>query len=287
MYTDKYGNTWFKGNLHMHTTNSDGAMSPEDAIALYRENGYDFVAITDHRQFCPPCEKDGILVLSGGEYNTGITPAEGIVHIVGVGMTEDPKGSTEDSPGVLIDKIHKAGGIAIWAHPAWSLNAPDFIEKYEGIDATEIYNSVSGFPRNVRPDSSLITDMLAMRGKPLKLAATDDTHFYECETCKSYIWVKAESCTREAILDAIRAGDFYASQGPEIEAFRLGDTITVETTPAASIAFFSDTVWVEDRVHIEDSITKGVYTIGEKDTFVRAEVIDADGNKAWTQYFSV
>ena len=40
---------WYKGNLHMHTTVSDGALDPVEAINIYREAGYDFIAITDHR----------------------------------------------------------------------------------------------------------------------------------------------------------------------------------------------------------------------------------------------
>src|SRR5712692_7992737 len=37
-----------KGNLHAHTTFSDGRYSIEDVIARYRDLGYDFLAITDH-----------------------------------------------------------------------------------------------------------------------------------------------------------------------------------------------------------------------------------------------
>jgi len=31
---------WFKGNLHTHTKNSDGGLSPEDTIRQYKDNGY-------------------------------------------------------------------------------------------------------------------------------------------------------------------------------------------------------------------------------------------------------
>jgi hypothetical protein len=39
---------FFKGNLHTHSTVSDGSLPPEDVISLYRQHGYDFLAITDH-----------------------------------------------------------------------------------------------------------------------------------------------------------------------------------------------------------------------------------------------
>ncbi len=75
---------WFKGNLHMHTTLSDGRVSPSEAIERYRKNGYDFIAITDHR--CPgitvepgedgyfgaeTVEAGNMLLLSGVEWDTG------------------------------------------------------------------------------------------------------------------------------------------------------------------------------------------------------------------------
>ena len=38
-----------KGGLHCHTTRSDGAVAPDEVIRLHYENGYDFLALTDHR----------------------------------------------------------------------------------------------------------------------------------------------------------------------------------------------------------------------------------------------
>jgi len=39
---------FYRGNIHCHSTPSDGTLSPEDVVAAYREQGYDFLAITDH-----------------------------------------------------------------------------------------------------------------------------------------------------------------------------------------------------------------------------------------------
>ncbi|MFQ9800951.1 MAG: hypothetical protein ACLR23_20785 [Clostridia bacterium] len=41
----------------------------EEAIALYRGQGYDFLAITDHRKYCPPAEKNGLRVIPGTEFD--------------------------------------------------------------------------------------------------------------------------------------------------------------------------------------------------------------------------
>ena len=42
---------WLRGNLHAHTTFSDGVKEPAQLVAAYEELGYDFLAITDHESW--------------------------------------------------------------------------------------------------------------------------------------------------------------------------------------------------------------------------------------------
>ena len=39
---------WYKGNLHTHTFWSDGDAPPEIPVAWYKDQGYDFLALSDH-----------------------------------------------------------------------------------------------------------------------------------------------------------------------------------------------------------------------------------------------
>ena len=39
---------WYKGNLHSHTTNSDGVWTPEQSAKNYRDAGYSFLCFSDH-----------------------------------------------------------------------------------------------------------------------------------------------------------------------------------------------------------------------------------------------
>jgi len=185
------------------------------------------------------------------------------------------------TPQEIIDAIHDAGGLAILAHPAWSLNTPEHILVLEGGEATEIYNSISGVHMSRRPDSGLIVDMLGAQGVFYPLIADDDSHYYDNDACVSYIEVAAESCTREALLRAIRAGDFYATQGPEVHIRREGDVIIVDCSPCREIVFLSDEVWSR-RVFEGDGITHAKYYFGGNEHFVRAEVTDAEGRRGWT-----
>src|SRR5207302_87983 len=42
---------WLRGNLHAHTTFSDGVKEPAQLVAAYEALGYDFLAITDHENW--------------------------------------------------------------------------------------------------------------------------------------------------------------------------------------------------------------------------------------------
>lgn len=181
MYTDVFGKKRYKINLHTHTTVSDGKHTPAEVAKIYHNRGYDAIALTDHWKFTEDGELEGLKILSGVEYNLpDENTKDGLFHVVAVGMDHDPiiPKSDELTEQDLIDTIHKAGGLAILAHPAWSLNTPDQILKYNGFDATEIYNSVSDAHMSRRPDSSLIVDMLGARGCLLPLLAVDDAHYY-------------------------------------------------------------------------------------------------------------
>ncbi len=288
MYTDEHGNKWWKGNLHTHTTRSDGRMSPEDCIALYRANGYDFLALTDHWKISKNEEADGMLLLSGCEYDFGRRVQDGIFHIVAVGCERDPGVTREDGPQGCIDKIHAAGGVADLAHPAWSMNTLAQLMPLADVDYTEIFNSVSDLPANCRPYSGAIIDLLAAQGVIWKTAAVDDTHWYQKDACRAYIWVKAEECTREAILAAIRAGDFYSSEGPRMEVTldREANAVRVRCPKedhVSSVIYFTDTAWTGHRSDVGEDLTEAAFPLTGRETFVRVELRDREGRSGWGQ----
>ena len=283
MMTDLFGKIRYKVNLHTHTSLSDGRKSPAEVLQRYRDQGYDAIALTDH-WFCGTSgEEDGITVLSGCEYNVGGSDcATGVYHILGIGMTRQPSVTKHQSAQEIIDRIHEAGGLVILAHPAWSLNTPDMLIALKGIDATEIYNSVSEVHHSRRGDSSLIVDMLGCRGCYLPLVASDDAHYYDgSDDCVSWIMAEAEDNTREALMRAIRRKQFYATQGPEVHLRRDGNGYRVQCSPVSEIVFLSNFAWCP-RVFEGEGITEAYYEPKEGETFLRVQVKDQNGKRAWT-----
>ena len=284
MYTDIFGNKRYKINLHTHTTLSDGRRTPEEVARIYRDADYDAVAFTDHWKFGSEGEINGLKILSGVEYNLpNENTHDGLFHVVAVGMDYEPMISNNDTltEQDLINAIHSAGGLAILAHPAWSLNTPSQIMKFSGFDATEIYNSVSEAHMSRRPDSSLVVDMLGAQGSLFPLLAVDDTHYYDGDECRGFIMLNADSLDQKDVVSAVRESKFYASQGPEVHLLREGDEFVVKCSPAKEIVFFSDCVW-SPRVFVGDGLTEARYKPLDSETFIRAEITDADGKRAWT-----
>ncbi len=290
MYIDKKGNRLYKGNLHTHTTVTDGVKTPEETKAIYKELGYDFLALTDHWIYGEGCEDDnsGLIILSGIEYHFGADVVGGIFHIVGIGTKTDPGVTPEDDVQATVDKINEHGGGAILAHPAWSMNTHDMIMKYKGFTATEIYNSVSDLPFNCRPYSGIVIDQLAARGYILPLVADDDTHFHKGEAGKAYILVNlgSEEATADKLVNAIKEGRYIATQGPIFEFYRDGDEVIVECeTGAQMITFFTNLPWENERSTVADGepLYETRFKIKPNHTFVRAEIRDSDGKIGFSQ----
>ena len=69
MITNQFGEKYYKLGLHLHTTLSDGAKTPEEVAKEYKLDGYDAVAFTDHWTYGEGGELEGLHIISGCEYN--------------------------------------------------------------------------------------------------------------------------------------------------------------------------------------------------------------------------
>ena len=213
MILDAQGNAYYKLALHLHTTISDGQQTPEEVAQEYKADGYDAIAFTDHWRYGAGGELCGLHIIPGCEYNLGGNDTSlDTMHIVGIGMPVDPRLTREEyrnSRNPVIEAINKAGGIAVLAHPAWSVNTLEDAKALKGITAVEIYNAVSEAGQSMRAYSDHFIDACANAGIYWGILATDDAHYYEgADNRKGWVMVKARELTDEALLDAIRKGDF-------------------------------------------------------------------------------
>ena len=278
---------WFKGNLHLHTTESDGKITPQEAVAAYAGYEYDFLAITDHRGVTDISGLDsmGMLLLPGMEMNGGETEAGAGYHIVAIGGQPGLGYETSWSGQQLIDYGLEHCEFVFMAHPSWlSLNVND-LKDLHGYLGVEVYNTTCHHGIG-RGHSEVQWDDLLVKGlRPLGFAV-DDAHWGYDDAFGGYIMVKAEACEYEQIIAAIKAGDFYSSMGPRIEHIeRDGERVYVRCSPCFEVRVicpFPGKGSTNYRTDAKPPFTEIEFTLRNGVDPIRVECINEVGDKAWS-----
>lgn len=289
---NKPGRFW-RGNLHTHSTSSDGQLSPEQVCQRYREAGYDFLALTDHfleRYNWPmvdtrPFRSEDFTTIIGAELHTDCTELGELWHILAVGLPLDfAPAAADESAAHIAARAKAAGAYVAAAHPSWyALSEVDLVNLGD-VDAVEIFNGTA-VDHNDHSDSWPITDVMLGRGKRYLICATDDFHAKaeRHDFALGWVSVKSESLTPEAILAALKAGHYYSSTGPEIYDIQVrpGDSITVRCSPASRVFVTGKT---------SRSIAAGGHVATEYELslkkfsspYCRVTVRDPYGRRAWS-----
>lgn len=265
------GGTWYKGQVHCHTDRSDGALPPEDVVQRYADLGFDFVALTDHNVIT---RVTGSILVLGQEYGKGSTEATSDTHMNGINISyvPDKYGSEQER----VDNITSQNGIAILNHPAFFRYAydPDVLAALNNYTALEILNG-----KYLSMNTIGWWDDALTAGKRVWAVAADDAHTAD-QFGKAWIMVQADGdITTAKVMEAIKHGSFYASQGPVVdEVLVTDDTLMVSAPGADSIRFFGSNGTLLER--FEGSPAS--YRFDGSEGYVRA-VVGNDGLWAWTQ----
>lgn len=288
-----------KGGLHCHTTRSDGNTTPEETIRQHAENGYDFLAITDHRNynyenFAPDAN---VLIMPGMEMDGNILSDDGMcLHVVSIGCEAGVNGYRQDQKfdshpvthqeefQPVVDDMLKNNNLAIYCHPDWSYTPARSFEKIKGFTAMEIWNSGCVLEDYLDTDNGLVWDELLRGGQHIFAVATDDGHC-AAHHCHGWVRVNAEK-NIPSIFDAIKNGAFYASTGPEIYDFYMEDNVAhIKCSPVKWIKFHMGTYPVRLQKNADGLITEACMKVAPHAAFVRASIEDENGKRAWTNPF--
>jgi hypothetical protein len=288
---DRPGRFW-RGNLHTHSDRSDGALSPVRVARLYREAGYDFVAITDHfrAEYGFPLtdtralRSAGFTTLLGAELHAPGAQLAAEWHIVAVGLPDGfPPPDPSESGPALARRARAAGAFIGMAHPAASLLTPADAESLDAAHAVEVFNDLSAWEE--RGDSWHLYDLLLARGHRLGAYAADDAHFQPQDPPGRAAWVqvRAESLEPAELLAALKSGHYYSSTGPEIHAITVeDDKVTVHCSPASRILVTGGVPG--KRIAAGPGLTSGVLPLDmfADSAYVRVTVIGDGGGRAWS-----
>lgn len=296
------GRFW-RGNLHTHSTRSDGHLDPAETVAWYRDNGYDFVALTDHfvRRYgysitdTRSLRTDGFTTLIGAELHAPRTEVGNLWHFIAAGLPVDfaPPAPGETAPQ-LAARAAAVGAFVIVAHPAYyGLTVAD-VETVDAAHALEIYNGASELAYEMG-HSGHILDVLIARGRRIDACATDDAHFEYTDYPDhglGWVEVRAEENDPDALVEALKAGHFYATEGPELLDVSIdGNELLVASSPVMKVIVSGGGERYECRYGLELTRTRVPLTTFQNGafevdpllgTFIRVTVVDAQGKRAWT-----
>ena len=182
------GRFW-RGNLHTHSTLSDGALEPLQVIEAYKNAGYDFMMLSDHfigNYNWPIADtralrSNNFTTIIGSELHAPQTQAGELWHIVAAGLPLDfPPASKSETGEQLARRAHEAGAFIGIAHPAWSQltiedgRAIDEALKEAARDARRFHKAmgnpmatwVDGHVVLVQPENIVVDDEAAPTAKP-------------------------------------------------------------------------------------------------------------------------
>jgi hypothetical protein len=316
--------SFYKANLHCHTTFSDGKKTPAEVKELYKSLGYSVVAYTDHDILIAHDElnDDGFLALHGFEMeiNDPTSTNRRTCHLCFIGI--DPENMTQplwhrtkylfgnapshreevvfddtlpdyvraythEGINEIIATAQEKGFFVTYNHPTWSREGHNDYDRYDYMHAMEVFNSECEVLGHFEYNEKDYDHMLA-NGKRIYCVATDDTH--SKEACfGGFTMIKAERLEYEAITSALIAGNFYASQGPEIHSLWIEDgMLHIECSNVKSIRFNTG---IRRAKKIESCdgmlLNTAEFKVKPEDLYVRVTITDVTGKHAYTNAYFV
>ena len=184
-------------DLHIHSYESDGKLSPVEIVKQAKERNLKYIAISDHNSIDAYLNTNILseeIVIPAVEFDCFYKGT--LLHVLGYGIDIDNKelknicaktkaGKTFNiirlfqlrNPKIVIDIIKEAGGIAVWAHPAccWAISLDKMTRELIefGLDGMEVYYPYNGLRGILKFYSRNYVLELAEKYNLIKTGGTD------------------------------------------------------------------------------------------------------------------
>lgn len=304
---------WWKGNLHTHSLWSDGDDYPEMITAWYKENGYQFLALSDHNvlssgqrwsdleknkggkaafakylsrfgsSWVEQKQEDGkqlvrlkplgefrhlfeessrFLLIKSEEITDGYAGAP--VHINATNLRDfiKPQGGNsvlevmQNNVNAVIRQRERTGQpmFAHLNHPnfVWGVTAEElmrvqgerYFEVYNGHPAVHNEGDATHAGTDLMWDIILTWRLAELDMEPIFGLGVDDSHNYHAQgpnlsnSGRGWVMVRATHLTPEHIVNAMEAGDFYATSGTLLTSItRTRNTLSIEIDAEAGVTY--------------------------------------------------
>ena len=294
--------SWYKGNTHAHTTESDGDSSPEYVASWYKDHGYDFLVLSDHNVFTDPATlahliDESFLLIPGEEVTSSFGDAA--IHVNGLNIPRLIGARTAETLVATIqanvDAVREVDAVPHINHPnyLWSFGAEE-LRQIEGDRLLEIWNghpTVHNDGGGGAPSLEEIWDILLTGGKRIFGIAVDDAHHFQGEFTvdranpgRGWVAIRSQALEPAALMSALEAGDFYASTGVELDDVIVTPSrLEVRIRVDRDFRYETTFIGAGGRVLGETVDNPAVFELRDQVGYVRAKVINSRGEVAWTQ----
>lgn len=297
-----WSGSWYKGNTHTHTTESDGDSPPEHVALWYKQNGYDFLVLSDHNVFTDPAAlahlvDSTFLLIPGEEVSSSFEGAS--VHVNGLNIPHVIEARRAETLVATIqanvDAVREVQGVPHINHPnfQWAFG-PEELAQIERDRLLEIWNghpTVHNQGGGGKPSLDEIWDVLLTGGKRIYGIAVDDAHHFQGEFSaeranpgRGWIAVRAEALEPRALMSALEEGHFYASTGVELaDVVVTPDRMEVHIAEDRDFRYTTTFIGAQGRILGASIENPAVFRLGDEIGYVRATVRDSRGDMAWVQ----
>jgi len=283
-YASMSGDTWLRGNLHAHTTASDGRSPIQDVLNSYAGHGYDFLMISDHDILTDDADyakvdSRGLVLIPGNEVTRN---GPHLLHVNADQLVE-PSADRQ----VVLDQINQGRGFAVINHPNWlqDFNHCSFenLSTWRNFLGMEIFNATIG-----RLDGSPFAtdkwDRLLSAGRRVWGFANDDSHLVVEDVAVGWNMVGTDDRSVAGIMEAFRRGCFYGSTGVTIATIAVTENrIRIEAPNANRIIAFHQ---VGREIAHADATALEI-EVPANSKYVRFECLGRGLQAAWTQPFYI
>ena len=318
---------YFKGNMHCHSTLSDGQMTPEELKEWFKGHGYHFLAITDHERAYkhPELDDEDFITITSSELAIKEFPEQStlvnhdmkVCHLNVYAKEQDNDATifynsvldhySSDEDRVRLsrelgehDRVYGADGInaiireanergffVAYNHPRWSLENYGDYGDYEGLWGVEVYNHACARGGLYEYDINVVDDFLR-DDKHVWVTCGDDNH--SLATCGgAFVMVNVPTLSYKSIIDGLLEGKFYSSFGPTIEELTVtGNRVRIACSDAKQICYSAHGRRVKSIHAPEDGyVNEAEFEILPTDGYFRLDVVDERGGRANTQAYYV
>lgn len=288
------GGRFYRGNLHCHSTISDGHTPPAEVVAAYKQAGYDFIALSDH--FEPEygwpvadtraLRDDAFTTMVGAELSSASWEDRHVFWVSAVGLPPDfPPPGPGETKLAAIRRAHEAGAFVVMLHPGLNNLPLEVALGVDCIDAVEIYNHSMASLWPDAADGRYVLDGLLEHGHRVFVNAGDDAHSnHPWDKFGGWVMVRADALDPDLLLAALKRGAYYSTQGPDFRDLSIAEgKLTVRCSPSRVVAVTGGRRWLDTTSRFGEGVTETIFDLQPfRSSWCRVTLVDDKDRRAWS-----